>query len=123
MKYHEMSKNYIFREFECGLTKEQTAELCFKSVRTVTGWDLGKEIPPECKRLMRWFSKKELSHYPEWEGFAMNESRMLLPTGQQVTPQQILTGLALLEIQSDIELKTCTKLLRFARVIAKLKGL
>ncbi|TOB20634.1 regulator, partial [Vibrio parahaemolyticus] len=25
MKYHEMTKNYIFREFECGLTVEQAA--------------------------------------------------------------------------------------------------
>ena len=23
MKYHEMTKNYIFREFECGLTIEE----------------------------------------------------------------------------------------------------
>ena len=47
-----MSKNYIFRELECQMTKEEVAELCFKSVRTVTGWDEGKPIPPECKRLM-----------------------------------------------------------------------
>jgi hypothetical protein len=53
MKYHEMTKNYIFREFECGLSKEETAKLCFKSLRTITDWDKGKEIPPECKRLMR----------------------------------------------------------------------
>ncbi len=30
MKYHEMTKNYIFREFECALQVEETAELCFK---------------------------------------------------------------------------------------------
>jgi hypothetical protein len=29
-----MTKNYFFREFECGLSIEQTAEVCFKSVRT-----------------------------------------------------------------------------------------
>jgi hypothetical protein len=39
LKYREMSKNYIFRELECQMTKEEVAELCFKSVRTVTGWD------------------------------------------------------------------------------------
>ncbi|EKO3441253.1 phage protein [Vibrio fluvialis] len=123
MKYHEMTKNYIFREFECGLTREQTAELCFKSVRTVAGWDWGKEIPPECKRLMRWASKRELSHHPEWEAFSMAQNRMVLPTGQMVTAQQILTGIALLEIQSDIELKTCTKLLKIARQLARIKEL
>ncbi len=35
MKYHEMTKNYIFREFECGLTVEEAAKLCLKTVRTV----------------------------------------------------------------------------------------
>lgn len=35
MKYHEMTKNYIFREFECGLSVEQAAELCLKTVRTL----------------------------------------------------------------------------------------
>ena len=49
VKYREMSKNYIFRELECQMTKEEVAELCFKSVRTVTGWDEGNPIPPECK--------------------------------------------------------------------------
>ncbi len=38
LKYHKMAKNYFFREFECGLSIEQTAELCFKSVRTVKEW-------------------------------------------------------------------------------------
>nr|MBF4443219.1 regulator [Vibrio anguillarum] len=31
MKYHEMTKNYFFREFEYGLSAEDTAKLCFKS--------------------------------------------------------------------------------------------
>ena len=35
MKYHEMTKNYVFREFECGLTVEEAAELRSKSVRTI----------------------------------------------------------------------------------------
>ncbi|STY92178.1 Uncharacterised protein [Vibrio anguillarum] len=52
MKYHEMTKNYFFREFEYGLSAEDTAKLCFKSVRTVNEWDGGKNIPKECKRLM-----------------------------------------------------------------------
>ncbi|SPY28497.1 Uncharacterised protein [Photobacterium damselae] len=37
----EMTKNYYFRKFQCGLSKKDTAELCFKSVRTVTRWDSG----------------------------------------------------------------------------------
>ncbi|MCG6359129.1 regulator [Vibrio fluvialis] len=120
MKYHEMSKNFIFREFECGLTKEQTSELCFKSVRTVTEWDKGKPIPPECKRLMRMFKGRELCHSKDWDNFKIVNNKLELPTGALVSPQQIVLGIALLEIQSELELRTTTKILRFARSIAKI---
>ncbi|TOF96939.1 phage protein, partial [Vibrio parahaemolyticus] len=95
MKYHEMTKNYIFREFECGLSVEQAAELCLKTVRTVKEWDKGKTIPPECKRLMRMTKGRELSPSEQWEHFKMHYDRLELPTGQLVTAQQILTGIAL----------------------------
>ncbi len=49
MKYHEMTKNYIFREVECGLSVEEATELCLKSVRKNKEWDKGKEIPKECR--------------------------------------------------------------------------
>ena len=45
MKCAQHNKNYIFRWFECGLTVEETAKLCFKSVMTVTKWDGGRPIP------------------------------------------------------------------------------
>ncbi|MCX2759894.1 regulator [Vibrio sp. Sgm 22] len=121
MKYREMSKNYIFRELECQMTKEEVAELCFKTVRTVTGWDEGKPIPPECKRLMRMAKGRELSVCEEWRQFKMLHDSMELPTGQVVRPQQILAGIALLGIQSELELKTSTKLLKLARSISRLK--
>jgi len=121
MKYHEMTKNYIFREFECGLSIEQTAELCFKSVRTVKEWDKGKELPKECKRLMRLYTNRKLSSGREWEGFRMCSNYLELPTGRCVSPQEILTGIALLEIQSELELRTLKKLLKYSRALAKLK--
>ncbi|EOV1092501.1 regulator [Vibrio fluvialis] len=121
MKYHEMSKNYIFREFECGLTREQTAELCFKSVRTVTEWDRGKPIPPECKRLMRIACGRELSSSIEWNGFRMTHSKMQLPTGRMITAQEILIGAALLEIQSELEIKTCSNILKYSRALSRIK--
>ncbi len=121
MKYHEMTKNYIFREFECGLTVEQTAELCLKTVRTVKEWDKGKSIPPECKRLMRMFKGRELSHLEGWEQFKMCNGKMELPTGQHVTPQEILTGIALLSIQSELELAVSAKILKFVRALSKIK--
>ncbi|MBY8058629.1 regulator [Vibrio furnissii] len=117
MHYRKMTKNYIFRKFECELSKEETAELCFKTVRTVTGWDAGKDIPPECKRLMRMAKGRQLSHLLHWENFRMVRDKLELPTGQQITPQEILTGIALLSIQSEIELKTSTKLLKIARCL------
>ena len=121
MKYHEMTKNYIFRELECQLSIEETAKLCFKTVRTVKEWDTGKVIPPECKRLMRITAKRELHHDEKWEQFELRGGRLKLPTGQLVTPQQIMTGIALLEIQSVEDRKTLHKLLRFSRAIAKIK--
>ncbi|MDE1328591.1 regulator [Vibrio aestuarianus] len=121
MKYHEMTKNYVFREFECKLSEEETAKLCFKSVSVVKGWDKGKEIPRECKRLMRMAKGRELSSCATWEQFKMHYNRMELPTGQLVTPQEILAGIALLEIEAINDVKTLSKLLKFARAISKIK--
>ncbi|MFA0332196.1 phage protein [Vibrio cyclitrophicus] len=120
MKYREMSKNYIFRELECQMTKEEVAELCFKSVRTVTGWDEGKPMPPECKRLMRMAKGRELSASVDWKQFKMHYDKLETSTGQRVTPQQILAGIALLEIQSELEISTSTYLIRVARALAKI---
>ncbi|WP_367989856.1 regulator [Vibrio sp. NTOU-M3] len=120
MKYHEMTKNYIFRELKCNLTREQAAKLCFKSVRTITEWDKGKPIPKECRRLMKMTKGRELSADDEWINFKMHYDRLELPTGQCVTAQQILTGIALLEIQSDLEIKTTAKVLKYARAISSI---
>lgn len=121
MHYRKMRKNYIFREFECGLSVEETANLCFKTVSTVKSWDKGQAIPKECKRLMRMHKRLELSQSEEWQGFKMHNNCLELPTGQMVTPQQILAGVGLLEINSPLELMTSTKLLSLARVIARIK--
>ncbi|ELB2078498.1 phage protein [Vibrio parahaemolyticus] len=121
MKYHEMTKNYVFRELNCGLTVEEVANLCFKSVRTIKEWDRGKEIPPECKRLMRMFKLRELGCSEDWERFRMHKNKLELPSGQLVTPQEILAGIALLEIGAEPDMKNVTKLLRYARAIAKMK--
>ena len=121
MKYCQMSKNYIFREFKCKLSIEQTAELCFKSVRTVKLWDKGQKIPDECKRLMRFASRRPLHHTEQWEQFEMQHDKLMLPTGQLVTPQQILTGIALLEIRSIDEIGVLNKLLKYSRAISHIK--
>ncbi|WP_345739839.1 regulator [Vibrio nigripulchritudo] len=46
---------------------------------------------------------------------------MKLPTGATASPQQIMTGMALLEIQSELELKTTAKLLKYVKAIGKIK--
>ncbi|MBF4290196.1 regulator, partial [Vibrio anguillarum] len=103
------------------LSEEETAKLCFRSVTVVKGWDKGKEIPRECKRLMRMAKGRELSSCTTWEQFKMHYNRMELPTGQLVTPQEILAGIALLEIEAVNDVKTLSKLLKFARAISKIK--
>ncbi|MBL0525137.1 regulator [Aeromonas dhakensis] len=78
----ELTKNFIFRWFECGLSKEETANLCFVSVRQVTYWDKGTEIPPVYKRLMRMASGRELpTIWKEWEGWRMKNDCLISPAG------------------------------------------
>ncbi len=120
MKYHEMTKNYVFRELICNLSREETANLCFKTVTEIVRWDKGKPIPKECRRLMRMHRKLDLSHFVEWEGFSMQNGKLMLPTGQLLSPQQILIGSGLLEIQSELEIKTSNHIVRIARAMSKM---
>lgn len=119
--FRKMSKNYVFREFECGLTIEETAKLCFKTVRTVKLWDEGKPIPPECRRLMRMTSGRELATSEDWENFRMHKNTMELPSGQLVTAQQILTGIALLEIGAEPDLLIVSRLMKYVRALYRIK--
>ncbi|MBL4830183.1 MAG: phage protein [Aliivibrio sp.] len=123
MKYDQMTRNYTFRVFKCSLSVEETAKLCFKSVRTVTRWDSGKvDIPPECRRLMKLYSGFEFSDDDEWYGFSFVKGRLLLPTGVMAQPQQILTGMALVEICCSDDRRTMTRLLKYARAIARIRN-
>lgn len=79
--FRKMSKNYVFREFVCGLSLEETAKLCFRSVMVVKSWDESEEIQPECKRLMRMTRGRELAASVEWERFKMHKDKLELPTG------------------------------------------
>ncbi|WP_324253157.1 regulator [Vibrio fluvialis] len=58
----------------------------------------------------------------EWQGFKLVGSKLELPTGQTVTPQEILTGIGLLEIKSEREIDILKRLVKLARVIAKIKN-
>ncbi|KIP73028.1 phage protein [Vibrio alginolyticus] len=119
--FRKMSKNYVFREFECGLSVEEAAKLCFKSVRVVKLWDSGKPIPPECKRLMRMTKGRELATSEAWENFKMHKETLELPTGQLVTPQEILIGIALLEIGAESDNLIASKIMKYVRAINRIK--
>ncbi|BDU37183.1 hypothetical protein TUMSATVNIG2_16520 [Vibrio nigripulchritudo] len=68
---------------------------------------------------MRYHAKKQLSHHKDWEGFKITGNRLVLPDGERVTPQQLITGLALIEINTDLEIEIKRKLLKYARIISK----
>ncbi|MEF2482793.1 regulator [Vibrio mimicus] len=123
MKRYEMTKNFVFREFECGLSIEDKAKLCFKNASEVKEWDEGKKIPPECKRLMRWHRRRELYHGDAWWGFKMEGGRLIFPTGDRVAPQQLLAAIAILQIEAPSDAMTRSKLLKYARAMARIKGL
>lgn len=117
----EMTKNYYFRKFQCGLSKKDTAKLCFKTVRTITRWDSGQPIPPECRRLMKMHKGVELVNIQnEWAGWEFKNGYLVNGYGIKLTPQQILTGYALLEIGSDEDIKTQQKLIRVAKLLKKI---
>lgn len=70
---------------------------------------------------MKLAKSKSLSHLREWKDFKMVQGKLELPTGDRITPQQLITAVALLSIQSELEIKTSTKLLKLARAMTKLK--
>ncbi len=83
-------------------------------------WDGGKtDIPPECKSLMRMIKGRELHNKPDLEGFQMRGDYLILPNSQQVTSQRLLTAISVLGIESEIEIKTKSKLIKYARMLSK----
>lgn len=110
----------IFTKINCTLTIKQVAELCFKSVRTVTLWNQGKRpIPPECIRLIRIYESRELGIGKSWKGFQMIGESLILPTGHIVDPQQIIVALGVLEISAPKEQVQASQLIKYSRVLAK----
>ncbi|MGL5471794.1 MAG: DUF3653 domain-containing protein, partial [Shewanella sp.] len=89
----------------------------------VKRWDEGEKIPPECKRLMRWYNGRELCHGDKWHGFRIEGGRLILPSGDRMTPQQILSGVAIMMIEAPSDAMTRSKLLKYARAIARIKGI
>ena len=118
----KLTNNYIFRKFTCGLSKIEAANLCFKSVRTVTRWDNGQEIPPECRRLMKMYSGRELGALNEnWDGWRINKEELIVPGGWSLTPDRIITGNALLELNNENDRVYKMKIMKAARLLNTIK--
>ena len=75
----------------------------------------------EYKRLMRMAKGRELCISADWGQNKILYDSMERPTGQVVRTQQILAGIALLGIQSELEIKTSIHLLGLARAIANIR--
>lgn len=121
MKVTKMTKNRVFREIICNLSIKETSKLCGINSTDVTKWDEGEPIPSGYKRLMRTYRRLELCYLDEWEGFKIEGGRLILPTGARLTPAQVLTGSALIEIACCDDIKTQSKLLKIARAIVEVK--
>ena len=114
----KITNNYIFRKFTCGLSRIEAAELCFKSVRTITRWDGGQEIPPECRRLMKMYAGRNIGVLnEEWEGWIIYKEELIVPGGWSLTPERIITGNALLEIGADNDRQNKAVIMRAARLL------
>lgn len=78
----------------------------------------GREtIPPKCSRPMRMNKGRELSICDDWENFIMRHDCLELPTGQRVTAQQVLIGVALLELGASNDSELAHQILKYARVL------
>ncbi|MDV5168816.1 DUF3653 domain-containing protein [Photobacterium rosenbergii] len=117
----KLTENYIFRKFVCGLSKERVAELCFKSVRTVTRWDSGHKIPPECRRLMKLYSCRDLAAInDDWRGWQIKHGELVTPNGWTLTPDRIVTGSALLQISAENDREMKATIIKTARMLNRL---
>ncbi|TOE91473.1 regulator, partial [Vibrio parahaemolyticus] len=56
---------------------------------------------------------RELSSCEDWENFIMRHDRLELPTGQLVTAQQVLIGVALLELGASSDIKIAHQILKY----------
>lgn len=72
---------------------------------------------------MRITKGRELAIDKDWHGFRMYLNKQELTTDQLVAAQEIIVAIALLDIQSELELKTIAKPLCYTRVIAKIQDL
>lgn len=118
---NKLTPNAYFRIYTCGLSVKNTAELCFKSVNTVAGWDRGRDIPPVCRRLMKIYSNRNLDPIDDnWRGWRISKGELVTPNGWTLTPDKIVLGNALIEIDAESDRKHQAEILKVARLLKNL---
>ncbi|MBV7296619.1 DUF3653 domain-containing protein [Enterovibrio paralichthyis] len=116
------SQNYIFRRFECGLSLDEAAKLCFKSVSDIEKWDEGEPIPPECRRLMRMYSGREICGInDEWDGWRISRGGIITPANEFLDPDRIITGNYLLQLGTREDRAAAHRVLKYSRLIRRNK--
>ncbi|WP_256384535.1 DUF3653 domain-containing protein [Photobacterium toruni] len=120
----KLTQNAYFRIYTCNLSIEKTAELCFKSVNTVAGWDRGRDIPPVCRRLMKLYSNRNLDPINDhWRGWRISKGELITPNGWTLTPDKIVLGNALIEIGAENDRKNQSEILKVARLLKNLPSM
>ncbi len=72
--------NLTFRWLICKLSREETAALTHRHVRTVDRWDKGDPIPPELKHLMALASgAMPQTLHTSWEGYRFSNEWLVTP--------------------------------------------
>ncbi|MGR5142065.1 DUF3653 domain-containing protein [Photobacterium sp. DNB23_23_1] len=70
---------------------------------------------------MKIYAGRELGVLDEgWNGWKMNKEKLVIPGGWSVSPDRIIAGNALLEINADTDRKNMVKIIRVARQLKKL---
>jgi len=70
---------------------------------------------------MKMYSGRELGALNEnWEGWRINKEELIIPGGWSLTPDRIITGNALLEINTDNDRQCKIKIMKAARLLNSL---
>lgn len=87
----QMTENYIFRWFRCGLSLEKTSQICDVSQETVRRWDRGSRIPKQARTIMEMYSGLRLDHHHKsWKGWKLRGAWLISPYGDRITMEQAL---------------------------------
>ena len=71
---------------------------------------------------MRMYSYRDLSPLNDgWQGWKISKGKLITPDGWQLTPDRIIMGNALIEIEAEDELRFKREVLRTARILKKIR--